>query len=85
MTIRSTPFPEIQAGRPLHRLFRGLLGVHSRYGLQTCQVAYATFYTGGFNSFVASTAAPIAAGWNEPVPGWDFHPLWTNTFSRRTE
>src|ERR1700758_265971 len=33
--------------------------------------------TGGFSSFVASTAAPIATGWNEPVPGWDLHPLWT--------
>jgi hypothetical protein len=35
------------------------------------------FYIGGFSSFVASTAAPIATGWNEPVPGWDSHPLWT--------
>jgi hypothetical protein len=24
-----------------------------------------------------TTAAPIATGWNEPVPGWDSHPLWT--------
>ena len=56
-----------------------------RYGLQTCRVALATLYIGGFSSFVASTAAPIATGWNEPVPGWGFHPLWTNTFSRRTE
>jgi hypothetical protein len=34
-------------------------------------------YIGGFSSFVASTAAPIATEWNEPVPGWDLHPLWT--------
>jgi hypothetical protein len=33
--------------------------------------------TGGFSGFVASAAAPIATGWNEPVPGRDFHPLWT--------
>jgi len=33
--------------------------------------------TGGFSGFVASTAAPIATGWNEPVPGWDSHPLWS--------
>src|SRR3954447_10400939 len=28
----------------------------------------ATLYTGGFSSFVASTTAPIATGWSEPVP-----------------
>ena len=81
----SSAFPESQAGRPLHRPFRGLLSVHSRYGLQTCQVAYATFCTGGFSSFVAPTAAPIATGWNEPAPGRDFHPRWISAFPRRTE
>jgi hypothetical protein len=81
----SSAFPESQAGRLLHHPFRGLLSVHSRYGLQTCQVANATFCTGGFSSFVASTTAPIATGWNEPVPGRDFHPLWISAFSRRTE
>ena len=39
----------------------------------------------GSRSFVASTAAPIATGRSEPVPGRDFHPLKTNAFSRRTE
>jgi hypothetical protein len=69
--------PASPFSRPARRL--------QRYGLQTCRVALATLYTGGFSSFVASTAAPIATGWNEPVPGWGFHPLWTNAFSRRTE
>jgi hypothetical protein len=32
----------------------------------------ATLYTRGFSSFVTSTTAPIATGWSEPVPGWDF-------------
>ena len=40
--------------------------------------------TGGFSGFVTSTAAPIATGRNEPVPGWDLHPLWTKRLSRRT-
>ena len=40
--------------------------------------------TGGSSSFVTSTAAPIATGRNEPVPGWDLHPLWTKRLSRRT-
>jgi hypothetical protein len=35
----------------------------------------ATLSIGGFNSFVASTAAPIATRWSEPVPGREFHPL----------
>ena len=53
----------------------------------TCRLAespYATLFTGGFSGFVASTAAPIATGWSEPVPGWDLHPLLTSAFSRRT-
>ena len=29
----------------------------------------ATLYTEGFNSFVTSTAAPIASGWSDPLPG----------------
>ena len=50
------------------------------YGLQARQVAIATLYTGGFSGFVTSTAASIATGWSEPVPGRDFHPLWTSAF-----
>src|SRR5437870_13820342 len=79
----SSAFPVSQAGRLLHHPFRGLLSVHSRYGLHTRRVAYATLYTEGSSSFVTSTAASVATGWSEPVPGRDFHPLWT--FSRRTE
>jgi hypothetical protein len=30
--------------------------------------------TGGFSGFVASTAAPIATGWNESVPGVGIEP-----------
>ena len=63
-----------QVGRLLHQPFRGLLSVYSRYGLHARQVAYATFYTEGFSSFVASAAAPIATGWSELVPGRDFPP-----------
>jgi hypothetical protein len=52
----------------------------STYGLQTCQVAYATLYTEGSSGFVTSTAASIATGWSDPVPGWDLHPLLTSAF-----
>jgi hypothetical protein len=45
-----------------------------RYGLHAHRVPYATFYTEGFSSFVASAAASVATGRNEPVPGRDFSP-----------
>src|SRR5712692_7379624 len=35
----SSAFPTLQLGRLLHYQFRGLLSVHSRYNLQTRQVA----------------------------------------------
>ena len=70
----------MSAGRLLHYLFRGLLSVYSRYGLHARQVAFATLYTEGFSGFVTSTAAPIATGWSDPVPGWDLHPLLTSAF-----
>ena len=53
----------------------------------TCRLAkspYATLYTGGSGGFVASTAAPIATGWSDPVPGRVYLPLWFSAFSRRT-
>src|ERR1017187_6776715 len=53
----------------------------------TCRLArspYATLYTGGSGGFVASTTAPIATGWSDPVPGRVYLPLWSSAFSRRT-
>ena len=64
-TSAESAFPEILAGRLPHHVFRGLLGVRSRYGLHTRQVTFMTLYTEGSSRFVASTAAPIATGWNE--------------------
>jgi len=52
--------------------FRGLLSVHVRYGLHARQVTKVTLYTRWLRGFVASTAAPIAAQWNEPVLGRTF-------------
>src|SRR5437016_13264270 len=63
------PSHETGAGRLLHHYFRGLLSVHSRYGLHARRVALATLCTRGFSGLVASTAALIATGWREPVPG----------------
>ncbi len=30
---------------------------------------FATLYTEGFSSFVASTTAPVASGWSDQLPG----------------
>ena len=59
------PSPKGLSGRPAHRPFRGLLGVHSRYGLHTRAVTvYRDTLTEGFSHFVTSTAAPVASGWS---------------------
>jgi hypothetical protein len=63
----ASAFPRLSAGRLPRYTFRGLLSVHSRYGLPARQVAIATLYTGGFSGFVTSPAAPIATAWSEPV------------------
>src|ERR1700675_2681666 len=59
------PSPKGLSGRPAHRHFRGLLGVHSRYGLHTRAVTvYRDTLTEGFSHFVASMTAPVASGWS---------------------
>ncbi len=47
-------------------------------------LANATFYTEGFSSFVASTAALIATWWSEPVPGRDCSPAEDQRLFTRT-
>src|SRR6201981_2955915 len=59
------PSPKGLSGRPAHRPFRGLLSVHSRYGLHTRAVTvYRDTLTRGFSHFVTSVTAPIASGWS---------------------
>jgi hypothetical protein len=49
----------------VHRPFRGLLSVHSRYGLHTRAVTvYRDTLSEGFSHFVTSIAAPVASGWS---------------------
>ncbi len=36
--------PKSTAGRLLHHGFRGLLSVHSRYGLHACRVVFTTLF-----------------------------------------
>src|SRR5689334_7582079 len=59
------PSPIWLSGRPVHRPFRGLLGVHSRYGLHTRAITvYRDTLSEGFSHFVTSIAAPVASGWS---------------------
>jgi hypothetical protein len=58
-------FPIPLLGRLPHCAFRGLLGVHSRYGLPARGTAYAVLCIEGFGNFVTSATAPIATGWND--------------------
>ena len=68
------PSPKWRSGRPVQPPFRGLLGVHSRYGLHTRAATYMRHA-----SPEASTASLppqllrlLPAG---TVAGWDLHPL----------
>ena len=73
-------FPGKQAGRLPRHDFRGLLGVHSRYGLTTRRTALRYVCLEGSDGFVTSAAAPIASGWSDQTwPGgtythWDTVP-----------
>src|SRR5271166_5391788 len=68
-------FPFLVQGRRPHWSFRGLLNVHSGYGLSARRVAKRPVCLEGSDGFVTSTAAPIATGWSDPVAGWELHPL----------
>src|SRR5246127_1938057 len=58
------PSPKGSSGRPAHRPFRGLLGVHSRYGLHNALSPIRDTLIEGFSHFVTSMTAPIASGWS---------------------
>ena len=56
-------FPDMAVGSAAHRPFRGLLGVHSRYGLHTRAVTvFRDTLSEGFSYFVTSIAGRVAAG-----------------------
>ena len=86
VTVRSVPaFPQSRKGRPSHRVFRGRLGVHSRYGLPTCRQPEAVSFLPGFVRLVASTNAGIATRPGRPLPGQDFHLLEQRTFTAHVD
>src|SRR3982074_1281957 len=59
------PSPKGSSGRPAHRPFRGLLGVHLRYGLPPRRfTGFRGPLSEGFSHFVSPIAAPVASGWS---------------------
>jgi hypothetical protein len=61
-SLAMSVFPALKTGRLPHQDFRGLLSVHSRYGLHARRVAFTTLYTEGSDGVVTSTAASVATG-----------------------
>ena len=76
------PSPHWWTGRPAHRLFRGLLSVYSRCGLHTRTVTYVTVIR-GLQTLRYLHACPGCFRL-ELLAGWDFHPLESAAFARRT-
>ena len=59
------PSPKTPSGRPAHCPFRGLLGVHLRYGLHTrAATVFRDTLSEGFSHFVTSMTTPVASGWS---------------------
>src|SRR3954467_123226 len=80
----TSAFPALRPGRLPHHSFRGLLDVHSRYGLPARRATIIARCLEGSGGFVTSAAAPIATGRSDPDAGWELHPLKIHDFSRRT-
>src|SRR5262249_23310368 len=70
VTVRSAP--AIVVSGPAQRLLT-LWPARSRSRLATLSIESS-------DSFVASAAASIATGWNEPVSGRELHPLKSSAF-----
>src|SRR5437667_8588523 len=82
----TSAFPRLQLGRLLHYQFRGLLSVHSRYNLQTRQVALCDPLHRRLRRLCClhrrSNCYRVER--SSSRAGLSF-PLWTSAFSRRTE
>ena len=75
--------PKELSGRPAHRPFRGLLGVHTRCGLRTRTVTVIRHGYSGASDISSPPCLPrlLPAG---AVAGWVSHPLESAAFPRRT-
>jgi hypothetical protein len=81
---KMTAFPVFQAGRLPHRPFRGLLSVHSRYGLHTRQVPREPSPREASDALLPPRLLSLLPA-GVTVAGWDSHPLGNRAFARHTE
>ena len=82
LTRPCQPSPKEASGRPAHRPFRGLLGVHSRCGLPICAVTNSRPATRRLQPFryLHDCSGCFRL---ERLAGWDAHPLENAVLSRR--
>ena len=78
-------FPDIQAGRPSHHPFRGLLGVHSRCGLLARGIALCDPFHRRLRRFRYLYRRSDCFRLERRVAGRDFHPLENQHLTWRTE
>jgi hypothetical protein len=68
-------FPVFTAGRLLHYMFRGLLSVHSRYGLHARQVTRCDPFHRSTSTTLLPPPSLRLLPAERPVAGRDLHPL----------
>src|ERR1019366_8664347 len=71
------------SGRPVHRHFRGLLSVHSRYGRHT-RAATKSWHAYPKASDISSPPCLLRLLPAGALAGWALHPLENAAFARRT-
>jgi hypothetical protein len=86
--VRSYPpstaaFPRFRAGRLLHCPFRGLLNVHSHFGLQARQVANTTLYRSAPTASLPPLSLRLLPGGANQIPGGDSHSTVDQRLSSR--
>jgi hypothetical protein len=83
---RSTrAFPVIQAGRRPRLHFRGLLRLHSRYGLPDCSTAQGGLCHEASARQVTPTSRSSATRSYRQLPGWILPPLVNRAFGAHVE
>src|SRR5713226_4080916 len=78
-------FPDFEAGRHPHHYFRGLLKLHTRYGLQGCSPTLLWALSRGFTLTSYPMRALEATKFNQQLLGWDLPPLVTRAFGAHSK
>ena len=78
-------FPIPLLGRLPHYAFRGLLGVHSGYGLSARGVAHGDPFHRRLRQYRCLHCRFDCYRLERPLAGWELHPLKIDTFPRRTK